>query len=511
MARERVSRRDFIKGLGTAGAAASVAAVFDEAHAAAKAPEAYAGWESRQGKVYFDRKPFEVDTPQSYEIVGELKRRDTRIYDTRARLGRPPRKEHALLKYDSGDPFWTDFYNTEKDDGDGISPLEKDRQILNEWWPPMDQLIKDGEPARREFGTTGAGFLAAVRALPYGDFPFPKVDAPPEEWDWKDVNPLRAEFKSPELASQWIKRVGADYSATLVRVTRVNPAWFYANGLRGVEEDVPVGEEFEIRPWWKYAIVVTRPMNFDTLSADPNYGTSQDGYNPNSYAMWHLGQAIKALGYPARVCSPKQGYEQFMVPFAVDAGFGELGRTCNCVAPDFGGNFRPGIILTNLPLAVDRPINAGVFDFCKKCKMCAEYCQTAAISMADEPNYELAGVRRWDVDGFKCNTGWAMVSGTADFPEGSPGGGTSACRACIAACPWFRRTNWLHNTVRQTVSRDPIGLMDDVSLQFERGLYHRNPPESFIAPQLKGVHEPPEWLKTENYIKGFGDTPLGEG
>jgi epoxyqueuosine reductase QueG len=189
---------------------------------------------------------------------------------------------------------------------------------------------------------------------------------------------------------------------------------------------------------------------------------------------------------------------------------GELGRTCNCVAPDFGGNFRPGIILTNLPLAVDKPINAGVHDFCAKCKMCAEYCHTAAISMDDEPNYELAGVRRWDVDGFKCNTGWALVSGNADFPEGSPGGGSGACRACIAACPWFRRTNWLHDTVRSAVSNDPTGLLDDVALQFERGLYHRNPPESFIAPDLKGVHDPPEWLKTENYIDSFTDTPIGE-
>jgi hypothetical protein len=131
--------------------------------------------------------------------------------------------------------------------------------------------------------------------------------------------------------------------------------------------------------------------------------------------------------------------------------------------------------------------------------------------MDDEPNYELAGVRRWDVDGFKCSTGWDQVSGRADFPEGSPGGSQRGCRACIASCPWFRRTNWLHDSVRKTVAMDPTGLMDDVSLQFERAFYDRNPPESFIAPQLKGVHDPPEWLKTDNYITGFTDTPLGEG
>jgi hypothetical protein len=372
VADRKVSRRDFIKGIGAAGAAASVAAVFKEASSAAKAPGAYAGWESRQGKVYFDRSKYEVDTPESYEVVGKLTRRNTHTYDTRARIGQPPKSENGLTKYDSGDPFWTEYYNSATDDGDGLAPIEKDRELVNVWWPPEGKKVADGEPARREFGTTGDGFLAAARDIPYNEFPFPKVDSPPEVWDWEDVNPQRAEFKSPEIASEWIKRAGADYSATLVRITKVNPAWFYANGLRGAEEDTPYGEEFAMRPWWKYAIVVTRPMEFDSLAADPNYGTSYSGYNPVSYALWHLGRAIKALGYPARVCSPRQGYEQFVVPFAVDAGFGELGRTCNCVAPDFGGNFRPGVILTNMPLAIDKPINAGVFDFCAKCKICSE-------------------------------------------------------------------------------------------------------------------------------------------
>ena len=84
------------------------------------------------------------------------------------------------------------------------------------------------------------------------------------------------------------------------------------------------------------------------------------------------------------------------------------------------------------------------------------------------------------------------------------------CRACISVCPWFRRTNWLHDSVRQTVANDPTGLVDDVSLQFERAFYDRNEPDLWLPPEMKGVQDPPEWLKTNNYIDSFSDTPLGE-
>lgn len=510
MAEEKVSRRDFIKGLGAAGAVASVAAVFAEAKSSAVAPSAYAGWENRRGKEYFNREPFEVDKPESYEVVGTQHRRDTRTYDARARLGGHESGEDSVSMYDAGDPFWTDFYQKNPNRGDGESMLDSDRELKDQWWPPEHQKIVDGAERRIQFTTEGEGYLAAVRATPFQTFSYPRPTAEPEISDWEDVSPKRAEFKTPELANSWVKRLAADFGATLARVTLTNPNWFYANGLRGAEEEVPYGEEFEIRPWWKYAIVVTRPMEVDSLYADPNFGSSYTGYNPSTYVAWHVGRAIRALGYPARVGAPMAGYEQFVVPFAVDAGFGELGRTCNCLSPDMGGNFRQSVIFTDLPLAVDKPVNVGIFDFCAGCKICAEYCHVDAISLDDEPNWEEAGVKRWDVNGFMCSTGWSEVSGRDSFPEGQVGRSLGGCRACIATCPWFRRNNWMHNAVRKGLALDPTGLGPDVALQFERALYPRNKPETWIAPQMLGVQDPPEWLTTDNYIKGFSDTPMKE-
>ena len=509
MADKQIDRRGFIKGLGAAGAVASVAAVFSEARAAANDPSAYTGWESRQGKEYFNRSRVEVDSPESYEIVGKQYRRDSKTYDARGRGGTPPKEENSIKLLDEGDPFWVDYYKNNPVDGDGGSKEDNDRWLRDEWWPPQNEIVVNGADRRKEF-ELNKGYLAAVRAGAHMDFPFPRPDKPPEEWDWENVNPRRAEFKSPALASKYIKRIAADYSGTLCRITEVNPNWFYATGARG-EDRGEYGTEFPIRPWWKYAIVVTRPMGFDTLMADPNYGCSYDGYTPSSFVGWHVYQAVKYMGYPSRLAAPRVGYEQFVVPFAVDAGFGELGRTCNCVSPDMGGNFRQSIILTDMPLEVDKPINAGVSDFCNECKICAEYCHTAAVPMDDEWNWEEAGVRRWDVNGLQCSTGWQQVSGRASHYDDPLrlGRALGGCRACIAVCPWFRKNNWLHNTVRQMVSRDPTGVSDKVAMFVERNFYDRNTPDTWIGDEMLGVGPVPDWLVTEDFIGGFSDTPLG--
>jgi epoxyqueuosine reductase len=176
-----------------------------------------------------------------------------------------------------------------------------------------------------------------------------------------------------------------------------------------------------------------------------------------------------------------------------------------------GGNFRQSLIFTDLPLALDKPINAGVNDFCKTCKICAEYCPTGAIDTGDNWNWEMAGVRRWDVDGSKCYTTWEQVSGGAPviYKAGELGRGLAGCRACISACPWFRKSNWLHNTVREVLAKDPTRISEDVALWFERGVYPRNPADSLLPPDMKGVHDPPKWLVTADYIDKFVDTPMG--
>jgi hypothetical protein len=57
------------------------------------------------------------------------------------------------------------------------------------------------------------------------------------------------------------------------------------------------------------------------------------------------------------------------VPFAIEAGIGELSRLNKLVTPEFGPAVRLCKVFTDLPMACDTPIDFGL-EFCKKCKKC---------------------------------------------------------------------------------------------------------------------------------------------
>ena len=72
-------------------------------------------------------------------------------------------------------------------------------------------------------------------------------------------------------------------------------------------------------------------------------------------------------------------------PILLKAGLGEVCRIGDIVLnPFLGPRFKASIVTTDLPLAVDKPIDFGLQDFCDKCKQCARYCPTGAISFGDK-------------------------------------------------------------------------------------------------------------------------------
>jgi epoxyqueuosine reductase len=71
--------------------------------------------------------------------------------------------------------------------------------------------------------------------------------------------------------------------------------------------------------------------------------------------------------------------------FGVLAGLGEMSRINRLITPEFGPMVRVFKVITDLPLATDKPINAGIMEFCAHCKKCAEACPSGALSFDDEP------------------------------------------------------------------------------------------------------------------------------
>ena len=71
MAENEVSRREFLKASGIASAVASLAGTAAWAYSTGKDYDTYTGWEDvfEGGAQFFNRKPFEVDTP-TYDVPG---------------------------------------------------------------------------------------------------------------------------------------------------------------------------------------------------------------------------------------------------------------------------------------------------------------------------------------------------------------------------------------------------------------------------------------------------------
>ena len=107
-------------------------------------------------------------------------------------------------------------------------------------------------------------------------------------------------------------------------------------------------------------------------------------------------------------------------------------------------------ILTDLPVAIDQPIDAGIMDFCKRCKKCAEACPSESLSFEDEPTWEVQG--DWNNPGHKayfenavtCLTYWREEVGTN-------------CGICFAVCPFTKKDKaWIHEWVKAGASVAPV-------------------------------------------------------
>ena len=124
------------------------------------------------------------------------------------------------------------------------------------------------------------------------------------------------------------------------------------------------------------------------------------------------GGFIRGLGYQA---IPSVNDTAQSVPFAMDAGLGELSRLNKVVMLEFGAAIRLCKVLTDLPMEYDQPVDFGLAAFCRSCKMCAEACPPRALSFDDEPGYEVRGPwnnpghKAWFEDSYRCLQYWQKV------------------------------------------------------------------------------------------------------
>ena len=83
-------------------------------------------------------------------------------------------------------------------------------------------------------------------------------------------------------------------------------------------------------------------------------------------------------------------------------------------------------VFTDMPLAVDSPVDLGVAATCRACRRCAEACPAGAISAAEDPSWKTVceannpGVLRYPLNAIECLAHWRRTGRSTATIRPSP-------------------------------------------------------------------------------------------
>ncbi len=229
---------------------------------------------------------------------------------------------------------------------------------------------------------------------------------------------------APEFTRQ-VKAFALAHEADDSGITQMDPLYVF--------------EGYSITEPW--VIVLAVAHNYERLKQVPSdledgtgvcdIGNQYARGTRSSYALanWIRSQGFHATPYPGPMADAL-----LLIPPAIAAGLGELGKHGSLISPKFGSGVRLAAVVTDMPLMPDTPQPFGADEFCMSCQACAHACPPAAIA---DSKQMVRGVERWYVDFDKC---------IPYFAE------SASCGICIADCPWTRpdsRPKLLRNTMRR--------------------------------------------------------------
>lgn len=258
--------------------------------------------------------------------------------------------------------------------------------------------------------------------------------------------------ESPEEAARDIKAAARAYGAATVGIAEMNEKYIYSEAgkqkftFEEVEQPYETEEKFVIPKKCKWVIALTVQMSLDNLATAPTAtagGTVTTAYSRAGFLVSTLAEFIRGLGY---IAIPSVNDVGPSIPFAINAGLGEMGRFNRMITPEYGPMVRVVKVITDLPMALDKPIDFGAMEFCKTCKKCAEACPSGALSMETEPTWEpqgkfsVGGKKTWYENSAKCLEYWRT-------------GAFSGCSICFAVCPYSKQDKTMvHEMVKATTA-----------------------------------------------------------
>nr|VFJ44619.1 MAG: Epoxyqueuosine reductase QueG (queuosine biosynthesis) [Candidatus Kentron sp. FW]VFJ69407.1 MAG: Epoxyqueuosine reductase QueG (queuosine biosynthesis) [Candidatus Kentron sp. FW] len=215
--------------------------------------------------------------------------------------------------------------------------------------------------------------------------------------------------RSPEEWSRHIKDYAVAIGVDKVGITHLKPEWVFDR------DDVPKEQ---------YIILLASRMDYEALSSSIMRRFRKtihevltvyyrNHVRARKLADWVRSHGWAAYGYGYPVNTPLN-----LLPIAIEAGIGELGKHGSLICPEMGALFRLTYVLTDLPLAIDGRRDYGIDDYCAGCQVCVRNCPTAAIYNEKQM---VRGVERWYVDFDKCVPYFNEYAG---------------CGICVAVCPF---------------------------------------------------------------------------
>lgn len=258
----------------------------------------------------------------------------------------------------------------------------------------------------------------------------------------KALPPARMDqAQATKIVKGWAKHLGAD----LVGVCRIDPRWAYTH-----KGEIHYGEWEEwgltVPKPLPYAVVVATAMAHDMVVTAPHTPAvveSARNYARGAYITTILAQWFGLMGYKG-VAEHNRHYDLLMVPLAIEAGLGELGRQGYLIADKYGPRVRLFAVQTDMPLIPDKPIDLGAERFCESCLKCAESCPSRSIPRERDRKVD-RGIERWKLNEETCFDYWGKI-------------GTDCC-VCMAVCPFSRPYQGIHKLVKNILRRSELARM----------------------------------------------------
>ncbi|MBT3702708.1 MAG: Fe-S protein [Alphaproteobacteria bacterium] len=249
----------------------------------------------------------------------------------------------------------------------------------------------------------GAGLVGPIGAL-----------HPLQDREAKEVDTSR--YLDPVANAKAIKSLSYFLGADITGICEIPAYAWYSHR----------GDGSEIVPYQKYAVIMQIDQGYETME-----GASGDDWISGSQSMRAYLRGAEIAGVMAKhlrntgfssTPQTNTNSEVLQLPLSLLAGLGEMSRIGELVLNPFvGPRLKTVVMTTDMPLAVDKPIDFGLQYFCNNCYKCARECPCDAIPWGDKIMFN--GYEIWKPDVERC----------ARYRLTNRKG--SACGRCMKTCP----------------------------------------------------------------------------